>query len=91
LDTFVPHQKCHTVLWGEKTSIGHVVRRFGSYKADLFLPSGESTDSQLWLMAKVGADDGRAMIVFVVADFDPRGNQMSGRLIPQDRKWHFRL
>ena len=28
-------------------------------------------------MAKTGADDGRPMIVFVLADFDPAGNQMA--------------
>ena len=48
-----------------------------SYGADLYLPSGEITDSQLWLMAKTGAEDGRPMIVVVLADFDPSGNQMA--------------
>ena len=78
LDNFTPQQAHRLVLWGEKTSIGSVVKPLcESYGADLYLPSGESTDSQLYLMARTGAEDGRPMIVFVIADFDPAGHQMA--------------
>jgi hypothetical protein len=78
LANFEARQKHRLVLSGEKTSLGDVVKPLcESYGADLYLPSGEITDSQLWLMAKTGAEDGRPMIVFVVADFDPAGNQMA--------------
>ena len=43
-------------------------------------------------MAKVGADDGRPMVVLVLADFDPAGNQMAvsiGRKLQAFRDLHF--
>ena len=45
--------------------------------ADLYLPTGEITDTLLATMAKTGAEDGRPMIVFVIADCDPAGYQMA--------------
>jgi hypothetical protein len=64
-------------LYGEKTSLAPVLRplaeRFG---ADLYLPTGEISDTQLHTMASNGAKDGRRLIVFTVADFDPAGWQM---------------
>ena len=51
-----------------------IARRF---EADLYLPSGEISDTLLWRMAKDGAADGRPMVVFVLADFDPAGHQMA--------------
>jgi hypothetical protein len=78
LSNFRARQKHRLVLFGEKQSIAEVAaplcKRYG---ADLYLPSGELTDSQLFLMAKTGAEDGRPMIVLTVADFDPGGRQMS--------------
>lgn len=46
------------------------------YAADLYLPSGEISNTMLATMAKTGADDGREMIVLVFADADPAGYQM---------------
>jgi hypothetical protein len=78
LDNFKARQQYRLVLWGEKTSLAAVARPLCErYAADLYLPSGEITDSQLYLMAKTGAEDGRPMIVFILADFDPAGNQMA--------------
>ena len=61
-------------------------------RADLYLPSGEISDTLLYPMARTGAEDGRPMVVFVVADFDPAGNQMAvsiGRKLQALRDLHF--
>ena len=78
LGNFKARQKYRLAVFGEKTSLAEVVRPLCErYRADLYLPSGEITDTQLHLMAKTGAEDGRPMIVFILADFDPAGNQMA--------------
>jgi hypothetical protein len=78
LDNFKARQKYRLVVYGEKTSLAEVAGPLcESFGADLYLPSGEITDSQLYLMAKTGAEDGRPMVVFILADFDPAGNQMA--------------
>jgi hypothetical protein len=78
VDNFYARQRYRLAVFGEKTSLADVLRPLcDHHRADLYLPSGEMTDSQLWLMASTGAADGRPMIVFVVADFDPSGNQMA--------------
>jgi len=51
-----------------------VARRF---EADLYLPSGEISDTLLWQMARDGVADGRPIVVFVLADCDPAGHQMA--------------
>jgi hypothetical protein len=74
---FVVDQPHRLAFFGEKTSLeailGPVARECD---ADLYLPSGEITDSQLWLMAKTGAEDGRPMVVLCFCDCDPAGWQM---------------
>ena len=80
LDNFKARQQYRLVLFGEKQRIAEVAAPLcRQYKADLYLPSGEITDSQLHTMAKTGAADGRPMIVFILADFDPSGRQMASR------------
>jgi hypothetical protein len=75
---FNADQPNHLVLVGEKSSLrpilGPIAQR---YQADLFLPTGEISDTQCYLMAKNGARDGRPMIVLYFADCDPAGNQMA--------------
>jgi hypothetical protein len=65
------------VLVGEKSSLGEVLdpiaRRYG---ADLYLPTGCMSDTLIHTMAKVGAEDGRPMMVFYFADCDPSGWNM---------------
>ena len=46
------------------------------YDADLYLPTGEITDTLLYEMAKDGAADGRPMQVFPLSDCAPAGWQM---------------
>ncbi len=71
-------QQYRLVFYGEKTSLGSVLDPLAEkYGADLYLPSGEISNSQLARMAADGADDGREMIVFIFADCDPAGYQMA--------------
>ena len=78
VDGFASASTYRLVFFGEKTSLGEVLdplaKEFG---ADLYLPSGEISDTLLATMAQTGADDGREMVVFVFADCDPAGYQMA--------------
>lgn len=75
---FKGRQPYSLVIYGEKASLEDVVlpiaRRF---EADLYLQTGEISDTRLYRIARDGAEDGRPMIVFVIADFDPSGHQMA--------------
>jgi hypothetical protein len=78
LEDWEPRQRYHLVLWGEKTSLDEVLGPLASaYKASLYLPSGEISDSMLAEMARHGARDGRPMVVIIFADCDPAGHQMA--------------
>jgi hypothetical protein len=94
VSNFGARQPYHLVIYGEKTSLADVLSPLcDRYDADLYLPSGEISDTLLHQMAKVGADDGRPMVLLVLADFDPSGNQMAvsiGRKLQAFRDLHFR-
>jgi hypothetical protein len=65
------------VVVGEKSSLEEVLGPIaGTHGADLYLPTGEMSDTLIHQMAKIGADDGRPMIVFYFSDADPAGWQM---------------
>jgi len=65
------------VMIGEKSSLEPVLAPVAEFHgADLYLPSGEPSDTMLWRMAKTGAEDGRPMVVLYFADCDPSGWQM---------------
>lgn len=65
------------VLFGEKSSLEDVLEPIAfDHEADLYLPAGEISDTFLYTMAKVGAEDGRPMVVFTLSDCDPAGWQM---------------
>src|SRR6266568_7453405 len=65
------------VLIGEKSSLEPVLAPIANiYRADLYLPTGEPSDTMLHQMAKVGAEDGRPMVVLYFSDCDPSGWQM---------------
>ena len=75
---FMPRQPFKLVFFGEKTSLDTVLGPLATeYDADLYLPSGEISDTLLWRMASTGAADGREMVVLVFADCDPAGYQMA--------------
>jgi hypothetical protein len=75
---FEGRQPYRLAFYGEKTSLEPILAPIADrYQADLFLPTGEISDTQLHTMAAAGASDGRRLVVFVLADFDPAGNQMA--------------
>jgi hypothetical protein len=62
---------------GEKSSLADILGPLaGRYDADLYLPSGEISDTQVYLMARAAQDDGPPLVVFYFADCDPAGWQM---------------
>jgi hypothetical protein len=74
---FVGMQPYHLVVFGEKSSLEDILGRAAAeFAADLYLPSGEISDTLLYQMAKSGAADGRSMVVFCFSDCDPAGWQM---------------
>ena len=77
LEEFTGTQQYKLVVFGEKSSLapilGGLCRR---YKADLYLPTGEISDTLMHQMADVGNRDGRPMVVLTFSDADPAGWQM---------------
>jgi hypothetical protein len=74
---FVPRQAFHFVMFGEKASLEDVVLPIARAKqADLYLPTGEISDTLLYRIAKDATADGRPMVMFTLADCDPAGYQM---------------
>ena len=74
---FLPRQAFQFAIFGEKGSLQEVVEpKAREYEADLYLPSGEISDSLLYRMAKDAVEDGRPLIVFTISDCDPAGHQM---------------
>jgi hypothetical protein len=77
IDGFTEHQPYHLVLVGEKSSLRPVLSGVADrYHADLYLPTGEISDTQAYMMARSAVRDGRPMVVFYFADCDPSGWQM---------------
>ena len=75
---FVARQAYHFVIFGEKASLEVVVLPIARAKeADLYLPTGEISDTLLYRIAKDANDDGRPLVLFTLADCDPAGHQMS--------------
>jgi hypothetical protein len=78
VDPFEVPQPYRIVFYGEKTSLEEILDPLAArVSADLYLPAGELTDTQLHRMAKTGAEDGRLMVVLAFADCDPAGWQMA--------------
>jgi hypothetical protein len=65
------------VLVGEKSSLADVLTPIAqSRHADLYLPTGEISDTLIYQMARTGSEDGRPMVVLYFSDADPSGWQM---------------
>lgn len=74
---FRGHQPYHLLIYGEKSSLSEVLLPVSKrYEADLYLMTGEISDTYLHRIAADAADDGRPLRLFTVADFDPSGHQM---------------
>jgi hypothetical protein len=77
-DGFEARQAYHFTIFGEKASLEDVLLPIARRKhADLYLPTGEISDTLLHRIAKDAAEDGRPMVMFTLADADPSGYQMS--------------
>jgi hypothetical protein len=71
-------QRYKLVMFGEKSSLDDVLSPIAEdLHADLYLMTGEISDTYIYLMAKNAAADGRTMIVFIFCDADPAGWQMA--------------
>jgi hypothetical protein len=70
-------QPYRLVIVGEKTSLEDVLAPVAEAReADLYLPTGESSDTLIWMMARDAAEDGRPLVVFYFSDCDPEGYGM---------------
>jgi hypothetical protein len=74
---FVPRQAYHFVIFGEKSSLEDIVDPIArEYEADLYLPTGEISDTLIYMIARDAAADGRPLVLFTLSDCDPSGHQM---------------
>ena len=74
----VPLQAYRLVFFGEKSTLEDVLRpKADYYHADLYLPTGEMSDTQIEIMARAAANDTRETVVCTFTDCDPSGYQMS--------------
>jgi hypothetical protein len=74
---FVPRQAFHFVIFGEKSSLEDVVKPIAEQlDADLYLPTGEISDTLVYQIAKDASEDGRPLVMFTLSDCDPAGHQM---------------
>ncbi len=74
---FEGSQAYRIVIIGEKSSLADVLGPIAQeYSADLYLPTGEMSDTLIYRIAETAAADGRPMVVLYFADCDPAGWQM---------------
>jgi hypothetical protein len=74
---FEVRQAFHFVIFGEKSSLEDAVLPIaGEFEADLYLPTGEISDTLIYQIAKEAAEDGRPLVLFTLSDCDPSGWQM---------------
>jgi hypothetical protein len=77
LDGFDVAQPYRLVIIGEKSSLRPVLQPVAArYRADLYLPTGEISDTLIHSIADNAMLDGRPLVVFYFADCDPAGWQM---------------
>jgi hypothetical protein len=70
-------QPYHLVMIGEKSSLADDLGPLAAaYQADLYLPTGEMSDTLAYRIGETAAADGRPMVVLYFADCDPAGHQM---------------
>jgi hypothetical protein len=70
-------QPYHLVLFGEKSSLASALEPVAeTHQADLYLPTGDISDTMLHQMAAASVADGRPMVVLCFSDADPAGWNM---------------
>jgi hypothetical protein len=70
-------QPYRVVMIGEKSSLADVLGPAArAHDADLYLPTGEMSDTLVYRIARTAAGDGRPLVVLYFADCDPAGWQM---------------
>jgi hypothetical protein len=71
-------QPYHLAIVGEKSSLETVLAPIADeFEADLYLPTGNISNTMVHTLAKTSAADGRPLRVFYFADCDPSGWNMS--------------
>ena len=74
---FNPEQPYRIVMAGEKSSLDPILAPLADqHRADLYLPTGEMSDTLSYRLAADAASDGRPLVVLYFADCDPAGWQM---------------
>lgn len=74
---FIARQAFHFVIFGEKSSLEDILLPIARrYEADLYITTGEPSDTLIYQMAKDADEDGRPMVLFTASDCDPAGRQM---------------
>ena len=74
LTDFRPRQPYRLVFFGEKTSLEDVLGPLAvEFGADLYLMSGQISDTFMHQMAKDAVADGRRLVPITFSDFDPAG------------------
>jgi hypothetical protein len=77
VDGFTADQPYRLALVGEKSSLAEILKPVAAeHQADLYLPTGEISDTQIYLMAEAAREDGRPLVLLYFSDFDPAGWQM---------------
>jgi hypothetical protein len=75
---FAGSQPYHLAIVGEKSSLEPVLGSIASaYGADLFLATGDLSNTMVYRLAKAADTDGRPLEVFYFSDCDPAGYHMS--------------
>jgi hypothetical protein len=74
---FEPRQAYTFVIFGEKVSLEDVTKPIAERnEADLYLMTGEISDTYVYQIAEDASLDGRPLVVFTLSDCDPAGYQM---------------
>lgn len=75
---FVARQAFQFCIFGEKSSLEEILLPIAvEFEADLYLPTGEISDTLVYRIARDANADGRRLVMFTLADCDPSGWQMS--------------
>ncbi len=77
VEAFDGRQPYRLVIFGEKSSLKAALDPLArEYETDLFLPTGEASDTMIYTLARQAAQDDRPTVIFYVSDCDPAGWQM---------------